>query len=354
MMRNYQLPIAVSGTHGKTTTTSMIAEVLLAAEKDPTLSIGGILPSIHGNIRVGKSPYFVTEACEYTNSFLDFFPKIGLILNVEEDHMDFFKDLADIRNSFHRFARLIPSDGALIINNEIVHLEELTGDLSCQVIRYGFTPDCDYYADEISFDEHSCGTFTLHSPGGKTQAVTLGVPGKHNISNALATLALAQYLSLPEDSTLAALKSFQGTERRFEYKGTIGGVTIIDDYAHHPTEILATLEAARHYPHRTLWCVFQPHTYTRTKAFLTDFARALSLADKIILADIYAARETDTLGISSLTLKKEIEKLGKECLYFPTFDEIENYLLLNSINGDLLITMGAGDIVKVGETLLGQ
>lgn len=353
LMQNYRLPIAVSGTHGKTTTTSMISEVLLAADTDPTLSIGGILKSIHGNIRVGKSPYFVTEACEYTNSFLSLFPKIAIILNIEEDHMDFFHDLNEIRSSFRQFAEKLPEDGTLILNGEIEHPEELTAGLPCQVLRYGFTPDCDYYGDEITYDELGHPTFLLHRRDGRSASVTLAVPGQHNVSNALAVFALADLLKLPEEKVLHALKTFHGTDRRFEYKGTLGGITIIDDYAHHPTEITATLQAAKNYPHKRLCCVFQPHTYTRTKAFLKDFARALSLADEVILADIFAARETDTLGISSRDLQAEIEALGKRCLYFPTFDEIENYLLQNSINGDLLITMGAGDIVKVGEHLLG-
>ena len=353
LMRNYKLPIAVSGTHGKTTTTSMVAEVLLASDTDPTLSIGGILKSIEGNIRVGKSPYFVTEACEYTNSFLSFFPKIGIILNVEEDHMDFFKDIHEIVDSFHKFAKLLPTDGTLIINDEIEHIETIVNSLNCQVLRYGFTSDCDYYAADISYDELGHGMYTLVRKNAPSCKVILGVPGLHNISNSLAAFALSDLLQLPEKNTLKALKTFSGTDRRFEYKGQIGGITIIDDYAHHPTEITATLTAAKNFPHNTLWCIFQPHTYTRTKAFLKEFALSLSAADKIILAPIYAARETDTLGISSVTLKEEIEKLGKECLHFDTFDEIENFLLQNSINGDLLITMGAGDIVKVGENLLG-
>ncbi|MBR3602917.1 MAG: UDP-N-acetylmuramate--L-alanine ligase [Lachnospiraceae bacterium] len=353
LMRNYKIPIAVSGTHGKTTTTSMVAEVLLASDTDPTLSIGGILKSIEGNIRIGKSPYFVTEACEYTNSFLSFFPKIGIILNVEEDHMDFFKDIHEIVDSFHKFAALLPEDGSLIINDEIEHKETIMGNLNCGIIRYGFTPDCDYYASDISYDELGHGIYTLIRKNLPPCKVELGVPGRHNISNSLATFALSDLLQLPEENTLRALKAFSGTDRRFEYKGQLGGITIIDDYAHHPTEITATLTAAANFPHKRLWCIFQPHTYTRTKAFLKEFAQSLLAADKIILAPIYAARETDTLGISSVTLKEEIEKLGKECLHFDTFDEIENFLLQNSINGDLLITMGAGDIVKVGENLLG-
>ncbi len=353
MMKNYQTPIAISGTHGKTTTTSMVSEILLGAGLDPTLSIGGILKSIGGNIRVGGSGYFVTEACEYTNSFLSFFPKIGLILNIEEDHLDFFKDLTDIRNSFKQFAALLPADGHLIINGDIPDFEEITAGLSCKVLTFGKGSENDYYPTDITYNETGCPSFTLHGPAGEQQ-VSMSVPGEHNVINALSALALADVLGIPADTAATSLTNFTGTDRRFEYKGTIGGVTIVDDYAHHPTEIAATLTAAKAYPHKTTWCVFQPHTYSRTKAFMTDFAKSLSLADKVVLADIYASRETDNLGISSKNLQDELLKLGCDCYYFPTFDEIENFLLTNCINGDLLITMGAGDVVKIGEKLLGK
>lgn len=353
LMKNYRTPVAVSGTHGKTTTTSMIADILLQADQDPTLSIGGMLKSIHGNIRVGGNDLFVTEACEYTNSFLSFFPKIALILNIEEDHLDFFRDLDEIRNSFHRFAALLPEDGTLIINGAVPDCKKFVSDLHCHVMTYGLTPDCDCHASGITYDSLGCPSFLFTAASGETCPVTLRIPGEHNVSNATAALALAYTLHLSLADAAGALNRFSGTDRRFEHKGTIGGVTVIDDYAHHPTEITATLTAARNLPHKTLWCVFQPHTYSRTKAFLPEFARALSLADKIVLADIFAARETDTLGISSEDLCREIRKLGKECYYFPCFDEIENFLLQNCINGDLLITMGAGDVVKIGENLLG-
>ena len=352
IMKNYELPIAVSGTHGKTTTTSMISEILLQSDTDPTLSIGGILKSIHGNIRIGKSGYFVTEACEYTDSFLSFFPKIGIILNIEEDHLDYFKDIHAIRNSFHSFAALLPEDGTLIINGDIENISSITEGLSCRIITYGFSSACDYYADDISYDELAHPTFTLKCRTLPDRTFSLAVPGKHNVSNAMAALVLSDLFSLAYENVFHALKNFSGTDRRFEYKGTLNGVTIIDDYAHHPTEITATLSAAKNYPHKSIWCVFQPHTYTRTKTFMDEFAAALSLADHIVLADIYAARETDTLGISSLDLKKSIEEKGHECFYFPSFEEIENFLLKNCINGDLLITMGAGDVLKIGENLL--
>lgn len=353
MMKNYSMPVAISGTHGKTTTTSMISEILLQGGTDPTLSIGGILKSIGGNIRIGQSGYFVTEACEYTNSFLSFFPKVSLILNIEEDHLDFFKDLADIRSSFRRFAQLLPKDGTLIINGDIDNYEEITKELSCRVITFGHSEACDYALIGIQYDETGYPTFTFKAPEGIRQ-VRLQVPGEHNVMNALASIALADLLEIDFSVTTEALFNFHGTDRRFEYKGSIGGVTVIDDYAHHPTEITATLQAAANYPHKTLWCVFQPHTYTRTKALMADFAKALTHADRIVLTDIYAAREKDNLGISSRDLQKCIQDLGKECAYFPTFDEVENFLLENCITGDLLITMGAGDVHKIGETLLGK
>lgn len=353
IMKNYEMPIAISGTHGKTTTTSMVSEILLKAGMDPTLSVGGILKTIGGNLRIGQSDYFVTEACEYTNSFLSFFPKVSLILNIEEDHLDFFKDLADIRNSFHRFAKLLPNDGTLIINGDIENYTEITDGLSCKVITFGHNTACDYSLENLTYTEEGYPCFTINTPSG-THTMQLQVPGEHNVLNAMAALALADCLSVDFDLTAQALESFHGTDRRFEHKGTIGGVTVIDDYAHHPTEITTTLQAAQKYPHNTLWCVFQPHTYTRTKALMDDFAKALTLADRVVLTDIYAAREKDTLGISSRDLQKAILDLGKECYYFPTFDEVENFLLENCIKDDMLITMGAGDVYKIGETLLGN
>ncbi len=353
IMKNYEMPIAISGTHGKTTTTSMVSEVLLKAGMDPTLSVGGILKTIGGNLRIGQSDYFVTEACEYTNSFLSFFPKVSLILNIEEDHLDFFKDLADIRNSFRHFAELLPADGCLIINGDIENYEEITEGLSCKVITFGHNAACSYALSDLSYTEEGYPNFTVDTPYGK-RTMMLQVPGEHNVMNALASLVLADYLSIDFDVTAEALENFHGTNRRFEHKGTIGGVTIIDDYAHHPTEITTTLEAAQKQPHHTLWCVFQPHTYTRTKALMPDFAKALCLSDKVILTDIYAAREKDTLGISSRDLQKAIQNLGKDCYYFPTFDEVENFLLENCIKDDMLITMGAGDVYKIGETILGN
>ncbi|MEY8356515.1 UDP-N-acetylmuramate--L-alanine ligase [Lachnospiraceae bacterium 54-53] len=353
MMKNYRNSIAVSGTHGKTTTTSMITEILLAGDKDPTISVGGILNSIGGNIRVGGPELFVTEACEYTNSFLSFFPTMEVILNVEADHLDFFKDIKDIRHSFRLFAEKLPKDGLLVINNDIESREYITDGLPCRVITFGKKPGSGYQAHGIRFDELARATYDLKVDGETVDTVTLGVPGEHNVYNSLAAAAIGTELGISMEMIKKGLKRFTGTNRRFEKKGELSGVTIIDDYAHHPQEIRATLETAKHYPHKKLWVVFQSHTYTRTKAFLDEFADALSLADEVILADIYAARETDNLGISSRDIADRIEKKGVKAHYIPSFDEIETFILENCIHGDLLITMGAGDIVKVGEKLLG-
>ena len=352
IMRNYPTAIAVAGTHGKTTTTSMLSTILLKAKKDPTITVGGILPQIGGNIRVGHSDTSLTEACEYTNSFLSFYPTVGIILNIEADHMDFFKNLQEIRTSFHRFAALLPEDGLLVLDSAIEHPEEITKDIRARVITCGLTGNEDYTAKDITYNEKGCASFTLCHKGNALGIVSLLVPGIHNVSNALSALSASLELGIDFEKAVLGLLDFQGTERRFQYKGMVNGITIIDDYAHHPTEITATLKAALHYPHRDIWCVFQPHTYTRTQAFLTDFAKALSLADHVVLTDIYAAREINTIGITSLALKEELEKLGKQCDYFSSFDEIEKFLLKKCMHGDLLITMGAGDVLNIGENLL--
>ncbi len=352
LMHNYKVSIAISGTHGKTTTTSMLSEILMLADTDPTVSVGGILKSINGNIRVGGPEMFVTEACEYTNSFLNFYPTDSIILNIEEDHLDFFKDIHDIRRSFHQFASQTADGGSVIINTDIPDYEEITADINASVITFGLEHEAMYTATDISFDGFGHPSFTVVKNGTPGIQCALKVPGIHNVSNALAVIALCDRLSIPAETIRKGLLAFEGTDRRFEYKGTFQGVTVIDDYAHHPTEIAATLTAARNYPHRTIWCVFQPHTYTRTKALLPEFARALKLADKVVLADIYAARETDTLGISSRTLQEALQKEGAEAYYFPSFEQIENFLKKNCVHGDLLITMGAGDVVNIGENLV--
>ncbi len=354
IMDNYEKSIAVAGTHGKTTTTSMISEILMAAKADPTISVGGILPSIGGNLRVGASSIFVSEACEYTNSFLNFRPKYSIILNVEAEHLDFFKDLDDIRHSFRKFAGNTLADGATIINGEISNYEELTHNLPQEIITYGFDSSFDFYATDVTYNEKACPAFTVMHHDKKVADIQLSVPGRHNASNALAAVALAVTMGLDTDAIVRGLDAFGGANRRFQYKGTVDGVTVIDDYAHHPTEIRATLSAAENYPHQRLVLVFQPHTYSRTKAFLDDFADVLSMADVVVLADIFAAREQNTYGVSSKDILSRLKAKGTEAYYFPSFEEIEKFLLKNCVNGDLLITMGAGNIVEIGEALLGK
>ena len=354
IMRNYDTPIAVSGTHGKTTTTSMISQILLEADADPTISVGGILPSIGGNIRVGQSETFVTEACEYTNSFLSFFPKISVILNIDADHLDFFKDIDDIRHSFRRFAQLLPADGALIINADTPHYQDIIKDLSCKIITYGLEHEAQYQATDITYDKYGHASFTVLKDGRKAGSFYLKVPGSHNVSNALAAIALARLLQIPDDVIVKGLGSFTGTDRRFQYKGQVAGVTIIDDYAHHPTEIQATINSARGTKLNKLWIMFQPHTYTRTYNHLDDFAKVLSEADHVILLDIYASREKDTGLVSSKDLRDKIEALGGVVTYCPTFNDAEKYAVDNCRKGDMLITMGAGDVYKIGEKLVSK
>ena len=355
LMRNYKTAINIAGTHGKTTTTSMVTEILLAANTDPTISVGGILPTIGGNIRVGGSNLFVTEACEYTNSFLSFYPTMEVILNIEADHLDFFKDIDDIRHSFRLFMEKLPKDGILVINGDIHNLSELINGLDCEIITVGHGESCDYRASNISYNEFAQASFDVTDASNTTLGhIQLSVPGEHNVYNALAAVALSKKLNLSMDAIVSGLLNFHGTQRRFEKKGVVNGITIIDDYAHHPQEITATLTAAKKYPHKKIWCIFQPHTYTRTKALLTDFAKALSLADEVVLAKIYPARETDDLGISSDNIRVLLEQAGTSAHYFETFEEIEKFILQHAASGDLVITMGAGDVVKIGEDLISK
>jgi len=353
IMKGYRHSIAVSGTHGKTTTTSMIAHILLAAGTDPTISVGGMLPIIGGNIRTGSDEMFVTEACEYTNSFLEFNPTLEVILNIEADHLDFFKDINDIRNSFKRFTKKLPDNGTVVISNEIKNYKEIVKDFPGRVITFG-DAGAHVSATGIKFDKDASAEFDLVIDGEIVDHIKLSVPGEHNVKNALAAIAVAMFLGIDDSVFKKGLESFTGADRRFQIKGHMGEITIIGDYAHHPQEIEATLRAAKHYPHKRIIAVFQPHTYTRTKALLNEFADSLLLADEVVLADIYAARETDTLGVSSKDIADLIESGGGKAHYIPTFDEIESFLLSDLRPGDVCITIGAGDIVKVGERLLGQ
>ena len=357
IMKNYRTGVAISGTHGKTTTTSMISEILLDAGMDPTVNNGGVLKSIGGNTRVGGKDFFVAEACEYTNSFLEFFPKVAVIMNIEEDHLDFFKDLDDIRASFRKFAHLVPADGAVVINGAIDDYREITDGLECRVITFGenekdyYGEKNDYYAKDISYNKKGCAIFT-ECAGARERKVQLGVPGEHNIIDALAALAVCDHLGVPEDDAVKGLEGFRGADRRFEYKGEVNGITVVDDYAHHPTEIRATMSIARKIERGKVFVVFQSHTYTRTKAFFDEFVDALRPADVVLMPDIYPARETDNLGISSKDLCDALNRLGTEAHYIPDFDEIERFLSEKCTKNDLVITMGAGEAYKIGDMLL--
>ena len=358
IMKNYPTAIGVSGTHGKTTVTSMMSYVLLNAGTDPTISVGGMLPRIGGNIHVGTGDTFLTEACEYTNSFLSLYPTLEIILNIEEDHLDFFKDIEDIRRSFRRYMELLPEKGHLIINSSIPNLEELTEGLACRSIStFGMDPKKSGYSYKNAMpDATGCYSFTVTAPGKPSDGcfVQLQVPGLHNVANALAVIAACTEMGIKPEVIASSLGEFSGTDRRFQKKGEVRGVTIIDDYAHHPREISATLEAAKKYPHKKLWVIFQPHTYSRTKAFFDDFADSLSAADEVILAKIYPARETDTLGMDSSQLAAAIASRGTPAASFETFAEIEEFAMSRCQPGDLLITMGAGDVVNIGEELLSK
>ena len=362
IMSHYKNAVAVAGTHGKTTTTSMLSYVYLAADLDPTISVGGILSGIHGNMRLGRSENFIMEACEYANSFLSFTPTTAIVLNVEAEHLDFFGTLENERHSFTKFIDLLPENGLLVINNEIADLNALIQNKNIRVVQYGLRPvggkAPDYTAANITYNELGFARYELIVREENKGLIELSVTGEHNVLNSLAVIAASLEPSviykegIALDRVKEGLKNYTGTERRFQYKGERDGYTIVDDYAHHPTEIRATLEAAKRVKHNRLIVAFQPHLYSRTKTFLHEFAEVLSMADIVVFAEIYAAREENPGDISSDNIREIMSKNGHEAYFFKTFDEVENFLIHTCKPGDLLITMGAGDIVKVGENML--
>ena len=343
--------LCVAGTHGKTTTSTMTAHLFHQSHVECTAFLGGISKNYGTNLLLSQaSPYTVIEADEFDRSFHWLSPYMTVITSTDPDHLDIYGDLKHVHEAFQAFAGQV--SGTVITK---LGLDITPNHTKARIMRYSYNdPRADFYADNLRKDECGYFTFNLKYPDGVIKDCRVGVPGWVNVENAVAASAIAIVYGIDPEAIRHALGTFLGVKRRFDIHVNRPGCAYIDDYAHHPTEIAATLHAAANYPHKTLWCVFQPHTYTRTNAFMKDFAKALSLADKVVLADIYAARETDTLGISSETLQTEIRALGHECYYFPSFDEIENFLLENCINGDLLITMGAGDVVKIGENLLGK
>lgn len=356
IMENYKYSIAVSGTHGKTTTTSMLSHIFMAAAKDPTISIGGMLNLIGGNIRVGSSPYFITEACEYTNSFHSFYPYVSIILNIDNDHLDFFKNLDNIVKSFAKFSTNLKDGGLLVVNGDMPYLEDIKAavkDKGCSLVTFGMNDGNDYQAKNVTLNDEGHPSYDLYIKGEFADHIELSVTGSHNAMNSLSAIASSLFLGLDLPSIKEGLKNCASAHRRFEYKGTLAGnVTVIDDYAHHPTEIAATLKVGRSVVKNELWCAFQPHTYSRTKALLKDFAKALSVCDHVLLADIYAAREIDDGTISSKDLERELKDLGCDAIYLGDFEAIKNYFKNHVNNNDMLITMGAGNIDSIGVQLL--
>lgn len=348
LMKGHKYNIAISGTHGKTTTTSMVSHIALKANIDPTILVGGNLDIINGNVRVGKSDFFITEACEYKSSFLKFFPYIGVILNIDADHLDYYKDLEDIKNAFSKFIKLIPGDGYIIAYGEDKNIKDVLKNANCNVITYGIN-EGNIQAHNIQYDEKACASFDVMKDCEKLFSVKLNVPGEHNVLNSLASIAIGLVSNINNVDIVEGIQSYFGTHRRFELKGRKNNVTVVDDYAHHPTEISATLNAAKKYPHKKMFCAFQPHTYSRTLTLFEDFTKCFDDADEIILADIYAAREKDTGIINSDMLGDKLRERGLKCINLHNFEDITNYLKENAKEGDLILTVGAGDIYKVGE-----
>ncbi len=351
VMKHFPRSIGVSGTHGKTTTTSMLSLMLLEGGLDPTIMLGGELDAIGGNVRSGGGPYMVAESCEYKGSFLKFYPNIGIILNIDTDHLDFYKDIDDIYNTFLKFSKNIPEDGLLIGCAEDSRVMDILNQASCKTLSYGISKG-DFTGDNISYDSLGHPSFEALHNGESLGYVQLSVPGEHNVLNSLACIACGFYLGLSFEVMASSLHSYSGTHRRFEKKGALDGVTVIDDYAHHPTEMKATIKSALNYPHKRLYCVFQPHTYTRTYTLFEEFTEAFYGLDKLILVDIYAAREKDTGLVSSSILCEAVKKNGIDCRYVKDFEAALSILKDELRPGDVVITMGAGDVFKIGEMYL--
>lgn len=341
IMQAYKNAVCIAGTHGKTTTTSMVTHILMEADADPTVMIGGYLPLLRAGHRVGNGDTIVLESCEYCDSFLNFFPTLAVILNVEADHLDYFKDLADVQKSFRQFAML--STGGVLVNGDDPHTLEAMEGVDC--VTFGLKERNRVRADNICPDwrhlDVMCdGEFYCH--------IDLNVLGRHNALNALAAAGTAWMLGIPGQAVTSGLATFSGAERRMQFKGKFAGADVYDDYAHHPDELAATIEAIRTMNYKRVVVAFQPHTYTRTKALFNDFVRELKKADCVVLAEIYAARERNTVGISSQDLAQHIPG----SVFCQTLPDVTAYLRTIAREGDVLLTVGAGDIYRAGEALL--
>ena len=345
IMQQYENALCIAGTHGKTTTTSMATHIFMAAQADPTVMIGGTLPMLHSGYRVGKGQTIILESCEYCNSFLSFFPTVAVVLNIEEDHLDFFRDLEDIKSSFRRFAQLVPPEGRVVANADDRNTMDALAGLD--LLTFGFSEGADCRAENLTWDRGR-GSFDVVVDGALYTHLTLDVAGRHNVYNALAAAAAAYALGVPGEAVRRGLEAFSGAGRRFEYKGEVNGARVYDDYAHHPGELHALLEMARTLDCGRVICAFQPHTYTRTRALFGDFVRELRAADVVVLTDIFAAREKNTVGISSQDLSNEIPG----SLYCPSLEDAAEALRGLARPGDLILTVGAGNIYTVGEALV--
>ncbi len=345
MMLSYNFPISISGTHGKTTTTSMLSNVLLEADEEPTILVGGEFDKIGGNYYIGNKKYLIFEGCEYVDSFLHFNPFGALILNIEEDHLDYFSGIEQIKSSFNKFMRLLPKEGFVVANCDEKNVMDSLDGVQCEIIKYG--KNGDFSAENIKYDINGHGMFDVYKKGEKMAQIHLSIGGKHNVSNALAVFAAAERMGIRVDTIVKGIEGYCGTKRRFEYKGEINGAKVFDDYAHHPTEISATFDTASKMEHNKLWVVFQPHTYSRTNALKNDFVKALSNFDNVIVTDIYAAREKNTIGICASCISDEIENAR----YIPDFAEISEHLKNNVQKGDIIITMGAGTVTDISKFL---
>ena len=349
LTRCYKNTIAISGTHGKTTTTSLVSLCFLEAKKDPSIQVGAILEELNGNYRVGNSENFIIEACEYVESFLKFSPKSEIILNIDNDHLDYYKNFENIKKAFIKYVKLLPDDGHLIINADDLNCLDLPVYTKASAIKYGIeNEDVDFQAKNIQFDEDGFPEFDVYKYNEFYGHIKLSILGKHNVLNVLACIALCDTYEISKTDIINAISKFKGADRRFEYKGNVNGAKIFDDYGHHPTEVFATAKALENKKYNESWVVFQPHTYSRTFNLLNDFAHSLLEFDHIIITDIYAARETNTYNISSKDLVDEINKLGKEAIYIPLLEDCASYLKNNVKQNDIVLTLGAGTVTNVG------
>jgi len=352
LMREKDYGIAVAGTHGKTTTTAIISLLLMKAGKDPTVVIGGDMKELPGNHRSGKSPFMVVEACEFRRSFLQLSPKVSVITNVDWDHPDCFPTAGDVVRTFQEFIALLPEDGLLILWRDDPHFAELAAASPVPVCTFGLTPEADWYVPSFTPSLRLGIEGDLYHHGSIQGRLKLQVPGRHNLLNALAAIAVVTAAGVPVSQVLKYITEFYGVKRRFQIKGERGGILVVDDYAHHPSAITTTLQTARAHFSGRIWCVFQPHLYSRTKHLMSEFAKAFNSSDIVVLADIFAAREKAPGDVSSQILATEISKYHPDVRYLGAMTRIKEHLLKQARPGDLVITMGAGDIWKVGEEYL--